>query len=96
MIQSVPILETVRPAVHQFADFPVENALYGSFLPIPSEEMFPIPEAPKGYLAGAVVCKKEKIKFNVGKKRWAVEVKNAGDRPIQVCLSCRQLRRIDR
>lgn len=87
MIQCVPILETVRPAFQRIADFPVENALYGSFLPIPSEEMFPIPEVPKGYLAGAVVCKKEKIKFNVGKERWAVEVKNAGDRPIQVCHS---------
>jgi urease len=52
---------------------------------MPTEEMFPIPEPPKGYLAGAVICKKEKIKFNVGRKRWAVEVKNAGDRPIQVC-----------
>jgi urease len=51
---------------------------------MPTEEMFPIPEEPKGYLAGAVICKKEKIKFNVGRKRWAVEVKNAGDRPIQV------------
>jgi hypothetical protein len=51
---------------------------------MPTEEMFPIPEIPKGYLAGAVICKKEKIKFNVGRKRWAVEVKNAGDRPIQV------------
>jgi len=51
---------------------------------MPTEEMFPIPEPPKGYLAGAVICKKEKIKFNVGRKRWAVEVKNAGDRPIQV------------
>lgn len=49
--------------------------------------MFPIPEVSQGYLAGAVVCKKEKVKFNVGKKRWAVEVKNAGDRPIQVCNS---------
>jgi hypothetical protein len=55
---------------------------------MPTEEMFPIPEPPKGYLAGAVICKKEKIKFNAGRKRWAVEVKNAGDRPIQVCGSC--------
>jgi hypothetical protein len=89
MTQSVPTQETVSSTLRQTTDIPVENALYGSFLPIPSEDMFPIPEVPKGYLAGAVVCKKEKIKFNVGKKRWAVEVKNAGDRPIQVCLQWR-------
>jgi urease len=58
---------------------------------MPTEEMFPIPEVPKGYLAGAVICKKEKIKFNVGRKRWAVEVKNAGDRPIQVSVHIAQI-----
>ena len=63
------------------------NALYGSFLPIPSSDLFPIPGPPKDPLPGSVVCRKEKIKLNVGRKRWLVEVKNAGDRPIQVYIS---------
>ncbi|TXT11062.1 hypothetical protein VHUM_01813 [Vanrija humicola] len=64
----------------------IKLALYGSFLPIPSEDLFPIPEplaSPKD-LPGAVICRKEKIKINVGRERWLVEVKNEGDRPIQV------------
>ncbi|ORY27481.1 hypothetical protein BCR39DRAFT_538206 [Naematelia encephala] len=62
----------------------LNNALYASFLPVPSEELFPLPEPPVGHLPGAVICVKEKIKLNVGRKRWLVEVKNEGDRPIQV------------
>ena len=65
----------------------VANALYGSFLPIPSNDLFPVPGAHKGHLPGTVICRKEKIKINVGRKRWLVEVKNAGDRPIQVRAS---------
>jgi urease len=86
MTQSAQTRETVSTAIYirPPADAAVANAFYGSFLPIPSEEAFPIPEPPKGYLAGAVICQKGKIQFNVGRKRWAVEVKNAGDRPIQV------------
>jgi urease len=30
------------------------------------------------------VCLKTKIALNVGRKRWLIEVKNSGDRPIQV------------
>jgi urease len=66
----------------------VTNALYGSFLPIPSQDLFPIPEAPTGPPPGAVICLKEKIKLNVGRKRWMVEVRNEGDRPIQVSMRC--------
>jgi urease beta subunit len=62
----------------------VTVALYGSFLPIPSEDLFPLPSPPTGPLPGAVICLKTKIQLNVGRKRWFVEVKNAGDRPIQV------------
>jgi len=65
----------------------VEKAFYGSFLPIPSADLFPIPERTKTPLAGAVICKTEKIKLNVGRPRWMVEVKNEGDRPIQVSAS---------
>ncbi|KAK4687070.1 urease, partial [Tremellales sp. Uapishka_1] len=62
------------------------NALYGSFLPVPSADLFPVPEASKigNSLPGAVICRKEKIKLNVKRKRLLLEVKNAGDRPIQV------------
>lgn len=64
-------------------------ALYGSFLPIPGNEKFDLPKArSSGELAGAVVCRKERVKLNVGRKRWSVEVRNAGDRPIQVSLPC--------
>ncbi|KAL7419669.1 Urease [Cryptotrichosporon argae] len=62
----------------------LNNALYGSFLPIPSDDLFPVPIQTSAPLPGAVVCKKEKIKLNVGRRRWLVEVKNEGDRPIQV------------
>lgn len=62
----------------------MQNALYGSFLPVPSEDLFPVPDPPDGPLPGAVVCIKEKIKLMPDRKRWLVEVKNEGDRPIQV------------
>lgn len=68
-------------------DQTVENALYGSFLPIPSNDRFPLPEISIAPLAGAVICQKGRIKLNEGRKRWMVEVKNEGDRPIQVSSS---------
>ena len=66
----------------------VETALYGSFLPVPSSSKFSLPETSSEPLPGAVICKKEKIQLSPGRKRWLVEVKNEGDRPIQVrpCL----------
>ncbi|KAK8861375.1 urease [Kwoniella newhampshirensis] len=67
-------------------DGDLNNALYGSFLPLPSQDLFPLPEPPKPdtYLPGAVVCIKKKIPLNVGRRRFFLEVKNEGDRPIQV------------
>ncbi|KAG7562165.1 hypothetical protein FFLO_02350 [Filobasidium floriforme] len=64
----------------------LENALYGSFLPIPSADLFPpITNRPKAYeLPGAVVCKREPIKLNEGRKKWKLKVANEGDRPIQI------------
>lgn len=66
--------------------FLVANALYGSFLPIPSEDLFPprTRQIPPAELPGAVVCLKEPIKINTGRRRWKVKVANEGDRPIQV------------
>ncbi|KAJ9095087.1 Urease [Naganishia adeliensis] len=65
---------------------PISYALYGSFLPIPSEDLFPLPtrQITPAELAGAVVCLKDPIKINTGRRRWKVKVANEGDRPIQV------------
>jgi urease len=65
---------------------PVENALYGSFLPTPSKDLFPLPaqRLQSHELPGAVVCLKEPIKLNEGRKKWKLKVVNEGDRPIQV------------
>ncbi|CAK9783391.1 unnamed protein product [Cutaneotrichosporon oleaginosum] len=63
----------------------LDLALYGSFLPIPSDDKFPIrAQLAKNDLPGALVCRKEKIRLNPGRKRVHIEVKNLGDRPIQV------------
>ena len=65
------------------------NALYGSFLPIPEDELFPLePEElySAANAAGAVVCKGEPIKLNQGRKRVKIRVTNTGDRPVQVRL----------
>jgi len=68
-------------------DGDLERALYGSFLPIPSQDVFPLPEA-AAYEAtkqpGAVVCVKGTIALNEGRKRIRLKVTSKGDRPIQV------------
>lgn len=62
-------------------------ALYGSFLPVPVDDAFPVLE-PSEYsrekALGAVVVKKERIIINHGRKRIKLHVTNSGDRPIQV------------
>ena len=69
-------------------DGDLERALYGSFLPIPSNDLFPLPD-PAVYEAqkmpGAVIPVKEgKIVLHEGKKRIKLKVTSKGDRPIQV------------
>jgi hypothetical protein len=70
-------------------DGDLEKALYGSFLPVPSNDMFPLPEATvyEGTKQpGAVVAVKGEagtIKLNEGRKRISLKVKSMGDRPIQ-------------
>jgi urease len=71
-------------------DGDLARALYGSFLPIPSNDMFPLPE-PTVYEAsnqpGAIVAVKGEagiIKLNEGRQRIRLRVKSTGDRPIQV------------
>lgn len=62
-------------------------ALYGSFLPIPSDDLFP-PTDPEVYsranAPGAVIAKKERIVINKGRDRIKLRVTNNGDRPIQI------------
>jgi hypothetical protein len=62
-------------------------ALYGSFLPIPSESEFPIVDASeyeRERLPGAIIAKKERIVINKGRNRIKLKITNTGDRPIQV------------
>ena len=68
-------------------DGDLEKALYGSFLPVPSQDKFPMPEASEyepERQPGAVVPVKGRIKLNEGRKRIQLKVVSKGDRPIQV------------
>ena len=68
----------------------LEAALYGSFLPVPSNGLFPYldPSAySKGNAPGAVVVRNERIAINKGRKRVQLKVTNNGDRPIQVAMA---------
>lgn len=73
-------------------DGDLAKALYGSFLPIPSNDIFPLANEDE-YAAtkqpGAVVTVKGKIALNEGRKRIKLKVTSKGDRPIQVCFSTR-------
>lgn len=66
------------------------SALYGSFLPVPSNDLFPILD-PSQYLPknapGFIDVKQERICINQGRERIRLRVTNDGDRPIQVSLS---------
>lgn len=71
-------------------DGDLAKALYGSFLPIPSDDMFPLPDG-AAYedtkQPGAIVAVKGEsgtIRLNEGRKRIRLRVKSTGDRPIQV------------
>lgn len=69
-------------------DGDLEKALYGSFLPIPAMDLFPLPD-PKEYdsenMPGTVVPLKEgTITVKEGRKRMKLKVVSKGDRPIQV------------
>lgn len=71
-------------------DGDLEKALYGSFLPIPTQELFPLPD-PAEYeanrLPGAVIpAKAANITLHEGRKRTRLKVTSKGDRPIQVFL----------
>ncbi|EGN98819.1 hypothetical protein SERLA73DRAFT_122690 [Serpula lacrymans var. lacrymans S7.3] len=62
-------------------------ALYGSFLPIPSEDKFPSAETcvcAREALPGAIIARKERIQINTGRHCIKLKVTNNGSRPIQV------------
>ncbi|KAJ3315171.1 hypothetical protein HDV04_004312 [Boothiomyces sp. JEL0838] len=60
----------------------LEEALYGSFLPVPSLDKFPPVEADDE--PGKVIVVKSDIILNQGRNLRSVVVTNNGDRPIQV------------
>lgn len=68
-------------------DGDLEKALYGSFLPVPSQDLFPSWD-PSLYEAnkqpGAVIPIKDRITLNEGRQRIRLKVTSKGDRPIQV------------
>ena len=65
----------------------LRRALYGSFLPVPDEDPFVVPDK-TDYEAdkqpGAVVTVKGKVKLNEGRNRIKLRVTSKGDRPVQV------------
>lgn len=68
-------------------DGDLNKALYGSFLPVPSQDLFPLHD--EGVWAaerqpGAVVAVKGRCTLNPGRKYKQLKVTNKGDRPIQV------------
>ena len=66
----------------------LERALYGSFLPVPSQDRFPLPDPteyePKKMPGAVVAVEDSKIVLNPGRKRIRLKVTSKGDRPIQV------------
>jgi len=69
-------------------DGDLEKALYGSFLPIPSNDLFPLPDG-KLYdnekMPGIVIpVKDRRVTLKEGRKRIKLKVVSKGDRPIQV------------
>lgn len=69
-------------------DGDLAKALYGSFLPVPSSDIFPLIN-PKNYepgeMPGAVIpANRGEIILHEGRQRRKLKVTNKGDRPIQV------------
>jgi urease len=68
-------------------DGDLEAALYGSFLPVPSQNTFALPDTTvyaTEKQPGAVVVVKGTVTLSEGRKRCQLRVTNKGDRPIQV------------
>lgn len=70
-------------------DGDLARALYGSFLPVPDQDLFPPApaaayDAPKQPGAVVVAAKEKKIVLNEGRRRVRLRVTSKGDRPVQV------------
>jgi urease len=68
----------------------IAKALYGSFLPIPDESLFPLAEESEyesTKMPGALITVKGKVVLNKGRKRIKLKVTSKGDRPIQASSS---------
>lgn len=59
-------------------------ALYGSFLPIPDREAFPVLGETPADVPGAIEVLDGEIELNAGRPTVEVEIINTGDRPVQV------------
>ena len=72
-------------------DGDLSRALYGSFLPIPSQDIFSLPEPaafePSKTPGAVIVAKEKRIALSEGRKRIQLKVISKGDRPIQVRLT---------
>lgn len=68
----------------------LEKALYGSFIPVPSKEIFALADLTEydaKKIPGAVLTANEgHIVLHEGRKRMRLKVTSRGDRPIQVWL----------
>ncbi|KAI0599860.1 urease [Biscogniauxia sp. FL1348] len=68
-------------------DGDLAKALYGSFLPVPSPDLFPSADT-SAYESdrqpGAVITVKGRVTLNEGRRRIRLQVTSKGDRPIQV------------
>lgn len=68
-------------------DGDLQRALYGSFLPVPDLDAFPLPPDAEYALKqhpGAVIAVKGSVALNENRKRRRIKVRSRGDRPIQV------------
>ncbi|KAF1988483.1 urease [Aulographum hederae CBS 113979] len=71
-------------------DGDLAKALYGSFLPIPDQSIFALPDPSEydpDHQPGAIIAvqgESGRIKLNEGRKRIKLKVVSKGDRPIQV------------
>ncbi|KAJ1407361.1 Urease, beta subunit, partial [Sesbania bispinosa] len=61
----------------------LEQALYGSFLPVPSLDKFNAKEE-DNRIPGQIICRDENLVLNPGRKAVILRVVNSGDRPVQV------------
>ena len=81
---------TYLVTVHQpisSEDGDLGRALYGSFLPVPSNEIFPLADGSEydaEKMPGAVLLAGGQIVLHQGRRRMRLKVTSRGDRPIQV------------